>query len=521
MFKSSPVPGSNPAGKGGRRLLALVLGCILVFFAGVPFAGWPVQLPRPGVTLVLWDGPRWADESGNRYHWVETKIAEFEAAHPFVEVVLVPTDWGNLRAALDSAKEAGRLPDVAPFDLSAGGITPAEIKAGLLEPVDNYISSPDDISPEARAAFTYDGHLWGFPSTMTGQVLLLNLDLFAERGVSPPADGKWTWDEFRAACKKLTFDADGDGKVDHWGFATYILPGYYEAWPFLYSGGARPLSNDLTTYTFNSTEGVAALQRLTDLVFVDKVAHPMTGTASVRSIFDLFAVKDKQVVAIEPWSPWAIDYLETQEGVIKNFAVAEFPTPPGAPPSSSAAPSAATPAAGGGTSAATTAAPAASASATSTPVTVGGTSGFVVFRQSDPTKRALAMELADYLTNAKAQYELARGYRAFPSRRRALDLDPFAGAPVYQKAAEIIFHAVSLPPAADWPDLDRVIQREVQMALLGVKSPKAALDDAGAQVTTLLEEAAKKADTAHEGGATGSRAAGGTAGPTGAMPGEG
>lgn len=440
------------SGRPGRRAVALACLAVLLIFAALPFTGCPLRLARPGVTLTIWDGPRWADETGNRYHWVEAKIKEFEAAHPFVEVKLVPVDWADLRGLLDSAKEAGRLPDVAPFDISSGGITPDELAAGLLDPVDGYISAPDDLSPEAKAAYTYQGQLWGFPETMTGQALLLNLDLFAKRGVTPPADGKWTWAEFRDACIRLTFDSNGDGKTDTYGFSTYVLPGYYEAWPFLYADGARPLSEDLKTYTLNSPQGVAALKRLSDLILVDKAAHPMTGSASVRNIFDLFANKDKQQVAIEPWSAWAIDYLKTQENMIQNFAVAEFPA---------------------GTS--------------GNALTVGGTSGFVVFHQEDSGRRNLAMALADYLTNATSQYELATGYHAFPSRQEALDLDPFAGDPAYQQAAKVIFHAVSLPAAPRWPDLERVIQREIQMAILGVKSPQEALDSAGSVITPLLQ----------------------------------
>ncbi len=462
------------SGRPGRRAIALACLAVLLVFAAMPFTGCPIRLQRPGVTLTVWDGPRWADESGNRYHWIRQKIAEFESSHPLVEVVLVPVKWNDLRGMLDSAKEAGQLPAVAPFDISSGGVSLEEVRAGLLDPVDNAISAPDDISPEAKAAYTADGQLWGFPSTMTGEVMLLNLDLFAERGVTPPGDGKWTWDQFREACRKLTFDRDGDGKTDVWGFSTYVLPGYYETWPFLYADGARPLSGDLQTYTMGSPAGVAALKRLTDLIYVDKAAHDMTGSAAVRNVFDLFANKEKQQVAIEPWSAWAIDYLKTQDSAIKNFAVAEYPT-----------------------------------GATGTSVTVGGTSGFVVFHQEDAYRRSQAMALANYLTSPNSQYELARGYRAFPSRGRALELDPFAGDAAYQKAAQIIFHAVSLPQQPRWPDLERVIQREVQMALLGIKTPKEALDDAGAVITTFLAETNKPADSGTGTGGSGSAPPGG------------
>ncbi|MFW5992275.1 MAG: hypothetical protein ACOCQN_03705 [Halanaerobiaceae bacterium] len=59
---------------------------------------------------------------------------------------------------------------------------------------------------------------------MTVHFLLLNLEIFEEREVEPPEDGKWTWDEFIDKMKKLTFDRDSDGEIDVYGFSTYILP---------------------------------------------------------------------------------------------------------------------------------------------------------------------------------------------------------------------------------------------------------------------------------------------------------
>ncbi|HCW51390.1 MAG TPA: ABC transporter substrate-binding protein [Clostridiales bacterium] len=463
----------------GRFALVLVLAGTTL----LAMAGCELRLTRPGVTIVVWDGPRWADESGNHYHWVQRKIEEFEATHPFVEVIFVPVEWSLLRPMLDAAKNAGELPDIAPFDLSAGGVTLEEIDEGLLEPVDGFLEDPDDLSPQARQAYTYDGRLWGFPSSMTGHVLLLNLHLFEERGVELPPGGRWTWEEFLEACRRLTFDRDGDGNTDVWGFATYVLPGYYEVWPFLYASGARPVSGDLTTYTFNSESAVGALDRLVDLVFEENVAHPSTGTSSVRTVFNLFADPEQQQVAIEPWSAWAIDYLTVSEQAIKNFTVAAYPTMPIG--GSADVGEAGTPGAGedGSGSAAL-----AVWGGEDGPLTIGGTGGFVVFRQEDPHRRSLVMELANYLTSTAAQYELARGYHAFPARRSAPGLGPFAGEPAYERAAEIVFRAESLPPHSRRPEIERLIQRQIQMVLLGIKNASEALQHAGEAVAELLAE---------------------------------
>ena len=31
--------------------------------------------------ITLWDFPRWPDENGNRFGWIERKISEFEKSH--------------------------------------------------------------------------------------------------------------------------------------------------------------------------------------------------------------------------------------------------------------------------------------------------------------------------------------------------------------------------------------------------------------------------------------------------------
>jgi multiple sugar transport system substrate-binding protein len=61
---------------------------------------------------------------------------------------------------------------------------------------------------------TADGRLVALPADIAPATMFWRRDVFADRGVS--IDNIKTWDDYIEAGKKFTYDADGDGKVDHW-----------------------------------------------------------------------------------------------------------------------------------------------------------------------------------------------------------------------------------------------------------------------------------------------------------------
>jgi multiple sugar transport system substrate-binding protein len=85
--------------------------------------------------------------------------------------------------------------------------------------------------------------------------LCCNKELFDKEGIAPPK----TWSQFRAAAKRLTKDADGDGVADQFGL---VLMGgdkggfAYRMIPFFFKAGANVMSDDLTKIEFNSPTGV-------------------------------------------------------------------------------------------------------------------------------------------------------------------------------------------------------------------------------------------------------------------------
>lgn len=339
-------------------------------------------------TITLWDGPRWRDENENQYHWIEEKVAEFEDKYPGVEIDIVQQPWAELGDSLTVAIAGRTWPDIAPIDISGGTISLNHIEDGVIEQTDDVFTDEewDDFYPNTLEAYEHDGNLYGIPTSISVQAMLLNLDHFEEKGVEPPVDGKWTYEEFVEKMEALT-----DGDV--YGFSTYIMPEYYEAWPFLYMDGGLPLNEELTEYTFDSPEAISGLEKLIDLKFEHNVAPVEMGGADVGGTFQAFAALDQRTVAVQPWATWAINSLQTDEYDM-NFMVAEYPT-----------------------------------GDLGEPVTSGGVGGFVMFMQEDEAKKEMVSELMRHITSTEEQFVTAQNYGTFPARISTADMDPFADNP--------------------------------------------------------------------------------------------
>ncbi|MBL0388620.1 sugar ABC transporter substrate-binding protein [Tumebacillus sp. ITR2] len=398
--------------------------------------------------ITIWDGPRW-EEAGNKYAWIESQKKAFETSHPGVTVEIVQVPWAELNDKLGVSIAGKAWPDLAPVDISGNGVNAAFLKQKVLEPIDEYVTADDkkDFLPNALDAYTQDGKLYGLPGGMTVHGMLLNLDIFKERNVEPPKDGKWTWDEFVDDMKKLTYDKDGDGKVDVYGLSTYVKNGYYESWPFLYMDGGRPVSDDLKTFTFDSKEATGAMKKLADLKTIP-VAPKEMGSGDVGGTWKAFSAQKN--VAVEPWATWAIQ--AAQKANMKNFMVAAYPTGSGKP------------------------------------VTIGGVGGWMMFHQDDAGKKKVIADLMKQLTSTEQQVVTAKNYSVFPSRKSAADQNPFADNPQMQQAQKLTETAVMMPKQADWKKIDEAIQSQLQLVLNGEKSPEDAMKEAKKTADELLSK---------------------------------
>ncbi|MCK4272731.1 extracellular solute-binding protein [bacterium] len=455
----------NRSRLSGLRFLLLLFLCFLILFPACR------KQDAGKMVIEVWDFPRPGPQGVATYakdHWENQLLEEFQRMHPQVEIRFTRLSWTKGEQKLDISVMGNTPPDVA-----GSAMKFAYVERGLLEPIDTYLTPQDreDYYPGILEAFTYKGHIWAWPWYATVYTMVLNKDIFAERGVELPADGIWTWDEFVEKMQRLTFDRDGDGKIDVYGVGFNVMPGNNEAWAIIYGEGGRPLSSDGTSFTFDSPQALEGIQKLIDLEHKYHVALPNTGGLTQDNTWTLFSSPPGRT-AVTCQGTWAISNLVKTNKTraennakylaqgkadmvrpLMNFAVACFPI--------------------GSSGQLLTASP--------------GVGNWVVFRQEDPQKRRLCMELARFLTNGQNQ-QYCRYMGTFPSRRSTGDLyadDPERGQ--YMRVVQQALPDMVIRPFHPlWQKIDERIARQLQLTMLDRKTVQEAMATAGQEVEELL-----------------------------------
>ena len=254
--------------------------------------------------------------------WLRTRVDSFEVVHPGVRVVQSQKSWNMIRELLYAEFSCGTGPDIvnvhANYAAEFGG-------AGYYYPVNTF---PDFAQvkgwyvPCMMEATRYGDNYYGLPSSAIAFVLVCNKELFDREGIAPPR----TWSEFRAAARRLTKDTDGDGVPDQYGLV--LLGGdrggfAYRLIPFFFKAGARAMTDDLKTVTFNNPRGVAALRLIADMYQVDHSVTPGFLAYTLTEINDLFC-SNRVAMSIEgPWFRGMVD--DKSPG--KKFYTVPVPVP--------------------------------------------------------------------------------------------------------------------------------------------------------------------------------------------------
>src|SRR6185312_2874553 len=129
------------------------------------------------------------------------------------------------------------------------------------------------------------GPMYGLPKDFTTCVMYVNVDLFREAGIAVPYGG-WTWDEYQAACRKIT-DLSASAHRS-------IFGGVLEAWPgvlrnVIWTFGGDFFSDDFRRTLFDQPPAQAALKMIRRLRFDDKTVFNATSGSSDQGGQEFFS----------------------------------------------------------------------------------------------------------------------------------------------------------------------------------------------------------------------------------------
>jgi multiple sugar transport system substrate-binding protein len=198
-----------------------------------------------------------------RVQAMDVLIENFEAANPGITVRHQTFPYADYRTRVAAAIPAGQGPDVV--QLFYGWLTDY-IDAELVQPLPTDVFAPERIEaeffPMVQAMRVGDAYM-ALPTAVRSLALFYNTRMFEEAGIeTPPA----TLDEMLATAQALT-QRDGSGNITAVGITTGMnAQDHHWLREVLFRQfGAVPYTDDYQTVTYNTPEGVAALEFYTGL----------------------------------------------------------------------------------------------------------------------------------------------------------------------------------------------------------------------------------------------------------------
>ncbi len=370
-------------------------------------------------------------------------IELFQKANPNVKVEIVGIPWtaeGDTKLEAALAAKA----NINIFRVTSPNL-PRYAKQGILSEITPYLTAEDkaDFYQSAFDIASYKGKVYAWPLWVTAITILVNTDIFKERGVELPK-GDWTYEQFVETARKLTFTRADGTKV--YGVTASAKAGAVEYWPMLYIDGGRILSPDGKKFIANQPEFISALEKFADLNLKYKVGPPDFGVADQATVQSQF--QKNKTVAMDISTPGFIRTL-----VNEKFPLAVLPIPMGK---------------------------------LGKPVTNGAFGLYAVVDVPDKDKVAAAHALAKYLTGSQIGIDIP-GYQLAPGLRRSnknLDQDPY-----FSLVAKAVQYGVYEPPTEVPNEIQNTqFVAALQSVILGQKSAKAAMDEIAVPYQKALDE---------------------------------
>jgi multiple sugar transport system substrate-binding protein len=379
-------------------------------------------------------------------------VPAFEAANPGVKVNVEFVDWGNISTKLNTAFAGGTAPDVFGHGVAA---TAGFASNDRLLPLDPYLDKWD---PKMIADFgtlldqgKYNGKRYSVPIRGDARLIAYRTDLFTEVGLDP-AKPPTNWQEFTAAAQKLT--KKSGSRIDRSGFLflTTADAGLQQVFlTFLTQAGGSQMNADLTKLTWNSPEGVKALQYM-----IDTYNGPNAVATGLGENYSSLAPNQNPLVtgraAMEMVSPDVLGAIRAANpDIYSKIAV----MPP----------------------------------LKEVKQTAFGGAGTVLFINKDTKNPDLAWKFIDFMNQDSTLEEYLPANGGFPMRTSLLNSELVTTkVPYFKPFVEDIPYYVGNPNIPTWTQVRDVLIRYLDKAMHGTLSAKDALDQATAEGQAIIDK---------------------------------
>jgi len=360
---------------------------------------------------------------------------QFEQANPDIDVRIEVIDWDAGFQKLSTLIAADNAPDLANI---ATIWLPELADLEVVEPLDDFVSD------EMRARFIpmtlrgaeYDGRLYGLPIAVSARALYCNSALLGAAGKQPPK----TWEELVEVARACADPAQGVFGFGMQGAKTETDVYWYY---FLWANGGRILSDDGTRATFNSPEGVEALQFCVDLIHKYQVTEPDPTAYDREDLQELFKGGRLAMMITGPWF-WGM--LEEDVPDLE-YTLAPIP-------------------------------------AHKDQVTMAVTDNLVMF-ESCADKDA-AWRFIEFFYDRELRLEWAETFGMLPELKEVAESEYITGSEQWNLLMSLLPTGRFVPLHPRWTTISEEVKVGVQEAQLQTKTPQQALDDAAERVNRVL-----------------------------------
>ncbi|MDQ3928646.1 MAG: ABC transporter substrate-binding protein [Chloroflexota bacterium] len=391
----------------------------------------------PPVELGFWNG-----FTGGDGQVMSQLVSQFNKEHKNIKVDMVTMIWVDFYQKFPGAVAAGEGPDVAVMHIDQLALNAAR---GVIVPLGDVVRAlglqKSDFAPVIWEGGTYKGKRYGIPLDTHPLGLYCNKAVMEKGGLDPDRPPQ-TKDEYMGALEQLK----GKGIKGSW-----VPTGLYTAWmmfqSLLWQFGGELYDKDVTRATVNSDAGVDALSWMVDLI---KNGYSPSNVA-----------QDADVIALQNGQNafnWNGIWMINTYGAVPDLQWGVAPLPQI------------------GTQKAAWA----------------NSHNFVIANQPNPNRDKLqaAKVFINWISTHSLEWAKGGQVPARNSVRESSGFERLQWQPEFAKELPYVHFGPSAPGVSEIGQ--NILFTAVNSAVLGIKSPKSALDTAAERANQLLQQNRQK-----------------------------